>query len=205
MCEGPIGPLGEHHKASGHAIPSHVHHNQLCSPFITSQASSHCTSAGQMDKEAMATSGRVYMCAVDSSLLFKAPMITLKKINCFLHSLGRFGTAQPSASGCTGSKAAVRRNANLHRPWEVRLPSRAEPPMPALGVEALAVAPASFCLRVFSSTPSAVGTPSCSNGESCIICLDSDPPPIQSGCGCRGDAGLAHATVVSQRQWPSGR
>jgi hypothetical protein len=27
----------------------------------------------------------------------------------------------------------------------------------------------------------------------CIICLDAgDPPPIQSGCGCRGDAGLAH-------------
>jgi tetratricopeptide (TPR) repeat protein len=27
----------------------------------------------------------------------------------------------------------------------------------------------------------------------CIICLDAgDPPPIQSGCACRGDAGLAH-------------
>jgi hypothetical protein len=26
----------------------------------------------------------------------------------------------------------------------------------------------------------------------CIICLTSDPRPIQSGCGCRGDAGLAH-------------
>ena len=26
----------------------------------------------------------------------------------------------------------------------------------------------------------------------CIICLDSDPSPIQSGCACRGDAGLAH-------------
>ena len=26
----------------------------------------------------------------------------------------------------------------------------------------------------------------------CIICLESDPPPIQSGCACRGDAGLAH-------------
>jgi hypothetical protein len=26
----------------------------------------------------------------------------------------------------------------------------------------------------------------------CIICLDKHPRPIQSGCGCRGDAGLAH-------------
>ena len=26
----------------------------------------------------------------------------------------------------------------------------------------------------------------------CIICLDNDPSPIQSGCACRGDAGLAH-------------
>ena len=31
------------------------------------------------------------------------------------------------------------------------------------------------------------------NGTSpCIICLDADPEPIQSGCACRGDAGLAH-------------
>ena len=27
---------------------------------------------------------------------------------------------------------------------------------------------------------------------SCVICLDSSPAPIQSGCACRGDAGLAH-------------
>jgi hypothetical protein len=26
----------------------------------------------------------------------------------------------------------------------------------------------------------------------CILCLDSDPPPIQSGCACRSDTGLAH-------------
>ncbi len=26
----------------------------------------------------------------------------------------------------------------------------------------------------------------------CIVCLDSDPPPIQSGCACRSDTGLAH-------------
>jgi hypothetical protein len=28
--------------------------------------------------------------------------------------------------------------------------------------------------------------------EDCTVCLEGDPPPIQSGCGCRGDAGLAH-------------
>jgi hypothetical protein len=26
----------------------------------------------------------------------------------------------------------------------------------------------------------------------CFICLGNDPTPIQSGCGCRGDGGLAH-------------
>ena len=34
--------------------------------------------------------------------------------------------------------------------------------------------------------------PNTGNGGSCIICLQSRPPAIQSGCGCRGDAGLAH-------------
>jgi hypothetical protein len=28
--------------------------------------------------------------------------------------------------------------------------------------------------------------------RACIICLDTSPPPIQSGSACRGDAGLAH-------------
>ena len=26
----------------------------------------------------------------------------------------------------------------------------------------------------------------------CFICLDTSPPPIQSGCACRGDSGFAH-------------
>jgi hypothetical protein len=26
----------------------------------------------------------------------------------------------------------------------------------------------------------------------CIVCLDSQPPPVQSGCGFRSDTGLAH-------------
>jgi hypothetical protein len=29
-------------------------------------------------------------------------------------------------------------------------------------------------------------------GGACIICFEKDPQPLQSGCGCRGDAGLAH-------------
>jgi hypothetical protein len=29
----------------------------------------------------------------------------------------------------------------------------------------------------------------------CIICLDKEPPPIQLGCACRGDAGLAECRV----------
>jgi hypothetical protein len=28
--------------------------------------------------------------------------------------------------------------------------------------------------------------------EECIICLELDPTPIQSGCACRSDSGLAH-------------
>jgi tetratricopeptide (TPR) repeat protein len=27
----------------------------------------------------------------------------------------------------------------------------------------------------------------------CVLCLGSEPPPMQSGCACRGEAGLAHA------------
>ena len=30
------------------------------------------------------------------------------------------------------------------------------------------------------------------DGGACITCLDASPPPIQSGCACRGDSGLAH-------------
>ena len=30
----------------------------------------------------------------------------------------------------------------------------------------------------------------------CIICLDTGPPPIQSGCACRGDSGLAHIACL---------
>ncbi len=32
----------------------------------------------------------------------------------------------------------------------------------------------------------------------CFICLDSDPPPIQSGCACREDGGLAHVDCLAK-------
>ncbi len=35
--------------------------------------------------------------------------------------------------------------------------------------------------------------------ECCIICLDCDPPPIQSGCACRSDTGLAHVNCLIEK------
>jgi hypothetical protein len=34
------------------------------------------------------------------------------------------------------------------------------------------------------------------DGGACTVCLDTSPPPIQSGCACRGDSGLAHITCL---------
>ena len=31
-----------------------------------------------------------------------------------------------------------------------------------------------------------------SDEDVCLICFEASPPPIQSGCACRGPAGLAH-------------
>ncbi len=44
----------------------------------------------------------------------------------------------------------------------------------------------------------------------CIICYASVPPPIQSGCACRSDSGLAHvdcliAKAVSQQAHRGGK
>ncbi len=36
------------------------------------------------------------------------------------------------------------------------------------------------------------------DGGACIICLDTSPPPIQSGRACRGDSGLAHIACLVQ-------
>jgi tetratricopeptide (TPR) repeat protein len=33
----------------------------------------------------------------------------------------------------------------------------------------------------------------------CIICLESNPPPIQSGCACRSDCGLAHVACLIEK------
>jgi tetratricopeptide (TPR) repeat protein len=35
--------------------------------------------------------------------------------------------------------------------------------------------------------------------RACIICLESDPPPIQSGCACRSDTGLAHVGCLIEK------
>ena len=33
----------------------------------------------------------------------------------------------------------------------------------------------------------------------CVICLQSDPVPVQSGCACRGDAGWAHVACLIEK------
>ena len=40
--------------------------------------------------------------------------------------------------------------------------------------------------------------PMAADGGACIICLETSPPPIQSGCACRGDSGLAHIACLVQ-------
>ena len=35
-------------------------------------------------------------------------------------------------------------------------------------------------------------------GVACFVCLETSPHPIQMGCACRGDAGLAHLRCVVQ-------
>ena len=32
--------------------------------------------------------------------------------------------------------------------------------------------------------------------KACIICYETTPPPIQSGCACRDDSGLAHTDCI---------
>ena len=43
-----------------------------------------------------------------------------------------------------------------------------------------------------AARPTPVATAGACDGGACVICLESDPPHIQSGCACRGDAGFAH-------------
>jgi hypothetical protein len=49
-----------------------------------------------------------------------------------------------------------------------------------------------------TSRPAHATTANASDGGACIICLCDDPSPIQSGCACRGDAGLAHVDCRTQ-------
>jgi pentatricopeptide repeat protein len=49
-----------------------------------------------------------------------------------------------------------------------------------------------------TSRPAHVVTANVSDGGACIICFGDDPSPIQSGCACRGDAGLAHVECRTQ-------
>jgi hypothetical protein len=44
----------------------------------------------------------------------------------------------------------------------------------------------------------ALQTEMAADGGACIICLDTSPPPIQFGCACRGDSGLAHIACLVQ-------
>ena len=39
----------------------------------------------------------------------------------------------------------------------------------------------------------------CSPNGACVICYESCPAPIQSGCGCRSDNGLAHVDCLRQK------
>jgi len=48
-----------------------------------------------------------------------------------------------------------------------------------------------------------MGTVQCETGQrakevcsACTICLQSKPPPVQSGCACRSDSGLAHLACL---------
>jgi tetratricopeptide (TPR) repeat protein len=51
-----------------------------------------------------------------------------------------------------------------------------------------------------SSAGGAAARGSAAGGDdgACTICLDSEPKPIQKGCACRGDAGLAHLDCLIQ-------
>ena len=54
-----------------------------------------------------------------------------------------------------------------------------------------------FCLKSCPLSMASVGTER--HECACIICLDSDPPPIQSGCACRSDTGLAHVGCLIEK------
>ena len=57
--------------------------------------------------------------------------------------------------------------------------------------KATQAAQSSFASAYAQAVASAAASGSDGDGP-CIICLENDPQPIQSGCACRGHAGLAH-------------
>jgi hypothetical protein len=50
-----------------------------------------------------------------------------------------------------------------------------------------------------TTAPAGVGPSADEPTGVCIICVDASPPPIQTGCGCLGDSGLAHVECLVQR------
>ncbi len=108
---------------------------------------------------------------------------------------------QELASEIIASHSVSRRTRPGHRPLRDRKarPPR-EPESHSKDVEPLS-------LLVYSGGPGRGTTSACTSAAIaphsgdvgvCIICLDSDPPPIQSGCACRSDGGLAHARFIAK-------
>ena len=52
-----------------------------------------------------------------------------------------------------------------------------------------------FFSKIIPMASAGIGPHECA----CIVCLDSDPHPIQSGCACRSDAGLAHVGCLVEK------
>lgn len=100
---------------------------------------------------------------------------------------GRLGTVQPRNTWKKGDPAM----------WTVdRITVRldGEPP------KDVSLVPSNII--VLSAAPRDAGVPATSGSaagdDACTICLESDPTPVQKGCACRGDAGLAHLDCLIQ-------
>eukprot|EP00037_Helgoeca_nana_P023880 m.248868 g.248868 ORF g.248868 m.248868 type:complete len:441 (-) comp26476_c1_seq7:4055-5377(-) len=91
------------------------------------------------------------------------------------------GCGKPGTKRCKGCKAAFYCSVACHKTHWKTGGHRAACRKTRAQVEAVRV------------TAEMVRSPTRDTSSVCIICLDvGDAPPIQSGCGCRGDAGLAH-------------
>jgi tetratricopeptide (TPR) repeat protein len=91
------------------------------------------------------------------------------------------GCGKPGTKRCKGCKAAFYCSVACHKTHWKTGGHRAVCRKTRAPVEAVRV------------TAEMGRSPTRDTSSVCIICLDvGDAPPIQSGCGCRGDAGLAH-------------